>query len=123
MRITQKRLIELFSLTPWKAQTLQHILTGKLCPSELLEMLGSKYKLGSNTNELILTAANHILEGHGLESVTSMDYYSYYWGHTIFTYVNMGDTYNTTILYDIRKERLLVTTLGDYLKRCKYSYT
>lgn len=63
-----------------------------------------------------LELANTMLGGYGIEAVRDGGRSNYYQDIGVL-YVNMGDTYNTTILYDTRKERFYVTTLGDYIEK------
>ena len=59
----------------------------------------------------IMTALNEIAEAHGVESFFEGDWSP----HKIYVdYLNTGDTYNPTIVYD---GRFKVTTLGDYIEK------
>ena len=67
---------------------------------------------------------NQVIMGHGIEAITDHDVANAFYdsvdavkyGNCIGDYINCGDTYNTTILYDRIFDRLLVTTMGDYLE-------
>ena len=60
----------------------------------------------------IMTALNEIAEAHGVESFSEPGDYS---PHKIYVdYLNTGDSYNSTILYD---GRFKVTTIGDYIEK------
>lgn len=62
-----------------------------------------------------LDYANTLLGGHGIEYVPSSED-----GPTEFTgldYVNMGDSYDTTLLYDRAKGRFLVAAWADVVER------
>lgn len=63
--------------------------------------------------ERLLMALNEILEGHGTEPIWSRK--SCTWPEA--EYVNMGDTYNATILYDYGRGTIQVTTWGDWVER------
>lgn len=39
-----------------------------------------------------------------------------YWGDTVALYVNTGDTYNTTVVYDVGRDLFYVTSWGDWLE-------
>jgi hypothetical protein len=39
-----------------------------------------------------------------------------YWGDTVALYVNTGDTYNTTVVYDVERDLFYVTSWGDWLE-------
>jgi hypothetical protein len=38
-------------------------------------------------------------------------------GKVVAEYVNMGDTYNATILYNVKSQNFYVTTWGDFVER------
>ncbi len=52
----------------------------------------------------IMLELNQILKGFGIENVRSTHANDKYWGKTIALYVNLGDTYDLTIVYDIFQE-------------------
>ena len=58
--------------------------------------------------EIVMSALNDLLEGFGIEAITDPDDSD----HIIATYVNMGDTYNGTIVYADGQYHL--TTWGDW---------
>lgn len=64
-----------------------------------------------NEVEIQLHAASELLEAHGVEAI---------FGDRItrpdFEYVNMGDTYATTLAYDHTKDRFMVTTVGGWIE-------
>ena len=60
-----------------------------------------------------IEAINEVLGGYGIESIRNeSNWVSHYWQDTCFLYVNMGDTYTPTILYDTRKDRYIVSDFG-----------
>ena len=64
----------------------------------------------------ILRAANdNMPRGCGVEPLRGK-YMGGYWGDTHALYVNTGDTYSATLLYDCHKERFYVTSWGDYVE-------
>jgi hypothetical protein len=62
--------------------------------------------------ERLEKALNEILEGYGSEAIFSSD------NQTVpcFTYVNLGDTYTTTLIRDYDKETWIISSWGDYLE-------
>ena len=67
--------------------------------------------------EKIMMVINKLIEGHGIETI-ECNWVSHYWRYTNFLYVNMGDIYNNTIIYnDIIKDRFKIATSGDYLEK------
>lgn len=56
----------------------------------------------------LMTALNEILEGYGVETLYKGPY-------LVAEYVNMGDTYNTTIIRNYDTGSILITCMGDYV--------
>ena len=51
-------------------------------------------------SELVFCAINEIIEGYGVEGIQIEGHHTdHYWGDYIGEYINMGDTYTTTIVY------------------------
>lgn len=65
----------------------------------------------------VLERANRLLQGHGVEALRSegahVDNYHY---DIIAAYVNLGDTYATTLVYDTEQGEFLLTSYGDFLE-------
>ena len=57
--------------------------------------------------------ANSILDGHGVES---LDVETRRGGRLFAEYVNMGDTYVSTLIYDHHADRFRITSWGDLLE-------
>jgi hypothetical protein len=64
---------------------------------------------GMTRNE-VLSLANEVLGGHGLEQLQSEN------ERASATYVNMGDTYASTLLYDHAKGSFRATDWGTYVE-------
>lgn len=62
-----------------------------------------------------------LVGGHGVEVIRG-DGPGGYWPDAVALYVNMGDTYDTTILYDVHKERFSVMAWGDFVERNQRRY-
>lgn len=71
---------------------------------------------GHDSIDRALEAINGILSGYGIEAIEGRGYSSYY-GHIGLLYVNMGDTYTTTVVYDTRKQQWIVASWGDLVER------
>lgn len=68
-----------------------------------------------NDLELKLSALNELLDGHGIEPINrESEWVNSYWQDCIANYINMGDTYITTIVYDTINESFLLTSWGDF---------
>ena len=61
--------------------------------------------------------ANDMLEGYGVESISIGDWSDRYWGGTVALYVNMGDTYVPTLIYDVKKQKFIVASWGDWYEK------
>lgn len=65
----------------------------------------------------ILAAVNEVLEGYGVEGIQPEGaYVNKFYYSTIGLYVNMGDTYAPTIVYDTEAEEFHLTSWGDFLE-------
>lgn len=61
---------------------------------------------------------NKILDGHGVEAVNGEGVHiDKYWRDTILLYVNLGDTYDTTVCYDTEEETFFIGSWGDFLEK------
>jgi len=63
--------------------------------------------------EQVERALNEVLDGWGIEAIWGVE--DELW--PIAVYINMGDTYNTTLLYDYRSQTWRVTTWGDFVEK------
>lgn len=68
-----------------------------------------------------LVAADRLIGGHGTEVVRGR-YVDNYYGDFVAEYVNVGDTYAATLVFDTVKKAFRLTTLGDWLEKCPKSY-
>jgi hypothetical protein len=68
-------------------------------------------------DEKIMCALNELLDGHGIEAIRDSRQWDSYYGDCRFSYVNMGDTYNATILYDCMNDRYILSSWGDVVER------
>lgn len=69
-----------------------------------------------SASELIMCALNEVLNGYGVEAVRGR-YVDRYHQDIQASYVNMGDTYDLTILLDHETGKFVVTCLGDWFER------
>lgn len=66
--------------------------------------------------EQVMCALNSLLEGFGVEAIQG-EWLDHYHQNIIASYVNTGDTYNTTIILDHRTDRYQLTSFGDFVER------
>lgn len=62
-----------------------------------------------------LNTCNQILKGYGVEAIRDNNHSSYFQDIGLL-YVNMGETYTVTIVYDTRKYKFLVCSIGDIIE-------
>ena len=63
-----------------------------------------------------LYKANKILNGYGVESINHNMWDNYYCDIGLL-YVNMGDTYTTTLVYDTYEQEFYITSWGDIVEQ------
>jgi hypothetical protein len=64
--------------------------------------------------ERVLADVNEWLDAHGIEAINFDDYDDRYFGRAIALYVNMGDGYADTLLYDTDAHTFELTTWADW---------
>ena len=67
-------------------------------------------------HEEAMEAINEALGGCGVEVLRADNEWDSYYGDIVAEYVNMGDTYDVTILYDINECKYEVTSWGDWVE-------
>ena len=72
-----------------------------------------------NADEMKMRAINQILEGYGIESVRTSIWKNGYWCDILCTYVNMGDSYITTVIHH-RKHGFMISSIGDVVEKNKH---
>lgn len=70
-----------------------------------------------NEIDLIMEMFNELLDGFGVEAIRDENECDRYYGDIVGLYVNMGDTYNTTVVYDTINDRFITTSWGDFVER------
>lgn len=73
-----------------------------------------------HTVELKMEASNELLCGCGVEAVEHEDIWvDRYHGNIVGTYVNFGDTYIPTVIYDTRRGVFTINSWGDFYEALK----
>ncbi len=68
--------------------------------------------------ETAMTKINEILKYYGVEAVRSYKkWHGSFWQNTMALYCNAGDTYDTTVIYDVEKKKYLITSVGDWIEK------
>jgi len=60
--------------------------------------------------ELVMKALDDMIDGFGIEAIRGPDDPD----KILATYVNTGDTYSSTVVYDLEKDEYVLTTWGDW---------
>lgn len=86
--------------------------------SDLHRRMSSVEKTGGSHDEVdgILSSADQAIEGYGVEAIEG-DNADRYYRNIVALYVNTGDTYKGTVLYNATTNRFSVTTVGDFVER------
>lgn len=65
-----------------------------------------------------LLVINELIDGHGVEPIQVSEelYQDSYWGSVIGEYINLGDTYDLTIVYNVIELEWEVISWGDYFE-------
>ena len=99
---------------PGKGKDLRNVIDATVNPAEydsVIKLCMTSYRC-PDYSVLLLTAINEIIEGHGIEQIIPKDEDR----HPSYEYINMGDTYNATIL--LRSDgRLIVASWGDIVEQ------
>ena len=107
-KIVDKRTKELyneFDLSPIEANELNNILINA-------ETTGSHDDVDN-----ALEIANKMISGYRVEALEDYDrWINSYYQNTIGIYVNKGDTYDTTIIYDTAEKKFIVGNFGDFIE-------
>ena len=65
--------------------------------------------------EMVMEAANEIIGGYGVEAISGR-WNDHYHQELQLSYVNLGDTYTTTLVCDLENMRFQVTSWGDWFE-------
>jgi len=104
-------------------KTLLGIIRGKIDPmtfQSVARWVNSCYNMPSDV-ELKMEACNEVLSGYGVEAIRGK-WRSSYHGDIVFTYVNMGDTYDQTVVFDCVKHEFHLTSWGDAVEHAPKYY-
>lgn len=111
-----QKLVDAFGITEAEAKELVRLMrravdSGEVRPSEYA------YEDAPLTTDDVLERANEILGGFGVESIDCehCDVDNYYFG-IVLLYVNKGDTYSTTLLYDTEAQKFRIGSWGSWFE-------
>ena len=70
----------------------------------------------------VLEEVDRLVNGNGIEPINGDYHVDNFYHDIVALYVNMGDTYETTLLYETDKDRFLVTSWGDWVEHNERKY-
>ena len=93
------------------------LLDGRLDPDtfESVQQWVSRCYNPPSRQDRVEVALNELLDMYGVESIQG-EWVDRYYGHTVAIYLNTGDSYLPTLLFDTDKERWYVTSVGDWIE-------
>jgi hypothetical protein len=114
-----RRLAKHLGLTTEKAKELRAVLKGEKSPDDYASVQAWQKQCYSLLPWLdkALCAADEIMEQFGVEPIHGETYWSAYWGDIVALYINTGETYDATLVVDVRDKTLQLTSWGDYVER------
>lgn len=78
--------------------------------AEHLRTALEQWRDGSIRSRYMLEIADRLLDGHGIEYLRSDN------GRAHMSYVNMGDTYTTTVILDTSKDAVYIADWGTWVE-------
>ena len=119
--VSDQELIEYWDIDTLRLKLIKCIIEDKvndLSIFESVERLRSQCFNPPDTITEQLEAINELIDGHGVESiqVSSELYQDRYWGNAIGVYVNLGDSYDLTIVYNTIDLQFEFTSWADYFE-------
>jgi hypothetical protein len=72
--------------------------------------------------EAAMEFANDAIHGYGVEAIRGDYHVDNFHFDIVATYVNTGDTYNPTIIYETENERFLLTDWGTWVEKNEKKY-
>jgi hypothetical protein len=117
--IADHKLIEYWDIDTLRLNLIKSIIETEDTDLGIFESVKQLRKQCLNPPDTItekMEVVNELLNAHGVESIQVSEelYQDKYWGNAIGLYINMGDTYDLTIIYDVIELEWQVTTWGDY---------
>lgn len=91
------------------AKQIRGILDGSIDPYTLVPDLDKWIPYGPSEVDIKLTVINLLTKCHGVEYIHD--------GKVRIYYVNTGESYTNTIIYDSYKQRYIIVSYGDFVER------
>jgi hypothetical protein len=108
-----KKIQNLLNITTDQAKRVRGLIDGSITTPKILEFQEGYYHDSFEIDE-ILQEVSDTIEGFGVEYWNHVrDTYSNFYG---LSYVNVGDCYVCTVIYNCKDCRFLVATIGDIVE-------
>jgi len=112
------------SLPRSKAREIRQLMTGERSPNSyesVAKWVAQCYN-EPRDDEKVMCALNEVLEGYGVEVIDTENsdkpyYVDSFYRYFLYEYINMGDTYDMTIVRNCETGRFYITTWGDIVER------
>lgn len=105
-----------------KAKVVRGLIDGSIDPNTFAKVqawVRQCYNMPKRS-ELVMCALNEVLDGHGVEAIRSEKApWDSYWSDIVADYINMGDTYSTTVLR-LRGNSFMLCSYGDFIEANDY---
>jgi hypothetical protein len=77
---------------------------------------GMKHGGSERGVEATLELVSSKIGGHGVEVIRGSHFRRGYWADAVLVYANTGDTYDTTVHYEVDRDRYSVGSWGDWVE-------
>lgn len=114
--MNSKELMSIDGVNEETAKVLAALIDGKVNPEDVSRACKAWTLSCYNEpswQEKVMCAANDLIGGHGVEGIDDPESCV----NCAAAYVNLGDTYITTLMYDYRNDQFIVSSWGDYAER------
>lgn len=110
MRLTKKNLVNEFQPAIGAMTKIERAY--KLLDDVKNDLLGGYY----GDLESKLEDVNRLLDLHGVEPIRKEGEWDNYFGDIIALYLNTGETYESTVLIDVRNLKITIRSVGDFIE-------
>jgi hypothetical protein len=99
----------------WKAEELAR--EWQIDEADAEQVLKLVKRPGSdNSADRTMEKINKLIGGFGVEAIRSEEAWDRFWTDIVAICVNMGDTYDLTVVYDVDEGKCIITTWGDWVE-------
>lgn len=117
--IEKQALMEAWQVDSETIDLIYQVINGEVDLSQFESVNQWRSQCYNPPNELEekMKALNELIDGFGIESSRMEGYYkNHYWSDCICLYVNQGESYALTIVYDVVNDQFEFTSWGDWIE-------